>query len=93
MATFDEVSMLRVTDDFGAQVVVGCIPDSGSEFMGVGEQGSWAEDCKPVTSVIIDVNGAVQLTNHKDVASMAAWLSAAAVWLRTRQLVDGEGNE
>lgn len=85
--------MLRVTDEFGAQVVIGCIPDSAHEFMGVGEQDSWAETCQPITSVILDVNGAVQLTNHKDVASMAAWLSAAAVWLRTRQLVDGEGNE
>ncbi|NDE15611.1 hypothetical protein EBZ80_11845 [bacterium] len=93
MATFDEVSMLRVTDDFGHQVVVGCVPGSGSEFMGVGEDGSWAEHCRPITSVIIDVSGAVQLTNHKDVASMAAWLSAAAVWLRTRQLADGEGND
>jgi hypothetical protein len=90
MAEFDEVSMLRVTDDAGAQVVIACIPQNAKEFMSIGEPDSWTEHCRPITSVIIDVAGAIQLTDSKDVSAMAAWLSAASVWLRTRQLTEEE---
>lgn len=90
MADFDEVSMLRITDSAGAQAVVACVPSTAKEFMSIGEPESWTENCRPVTSVIIDVSGAIQLTDSKDVATMAAWLSAASVWLRTRQLTEEE---
>jgi hypothetical protein len=90
MAEFDEVSMLRVTDESGAQVVVACVPENAKEFLSIGEPESWTEHCRPITSVIIDVSGAIQLTNSKDVSAIAAWLSAAAVWLRTRQLTEEE---
>jgi hypothetical protein len=87
----DEVSMLRVTDDSGAQAVVACVPESAKEFMSIGDSDSWTEHCLPITSVILDVSGAVQLTDHKDVSALAAWLSAASVWLRERQLLEEEG--
>lgn len=88
MGKMDEVSMLRATDDAGIQVVIACVPEGAKEFMSIGDPESWTENCRPVTSVIIDSSGAAQLTDHKDVAALSAWLSAAAVWLRERQLLE-----
>jgi hypothetical protein len=90
MERMDELSLLRVTDSSGAQMVVACVPESGSEFVSVGEPDSWTEHCRPVTSVLIDTTRILQLTSPSDVASLAAWLSAAAVWLREKELMNDD---
>jgi hypothetical protein len=90
MAEIDDVSMIRITDSAGAQAVIACVPSRAKEFMSIGEPESWTENCKPVTSVIVDVSGAVQLTDADDVSALAAWLSAASVWLKTKQLTEEE---
>ena len=59
----------------------------------MGEQDSWTESCRPVTSVVVDVSGVVQLTNAQDVAALSAWLGAASVWLKTIQLEEEADDE
>jgi len=87
-SSMDEISMLRITDGKGDQLVLACFPAGAEELIAVGEEDSWAEECEPITSVLITTSDTVQLTNAKDISALAAWLSAASVWLKTRQLLD-----
>jgi hypothetical protein len=82
--------MVRVSDEAGAQMVIACVPGSAKDLVCIGQDDSWTANCKPVTSVIFDVSVAVQLTNHRDVAALSGWLSAAAVWLKSRQKLERE---
>jgi hypothetical protein len=84
----EEISMLRVTDGKGDQLVLACFPAGAEDLISVGEEDSWTEDCQPITSVIITASDTLQLTNPKDISALAAWLSAASIWLKTRQLLD-----
>jgi hypothetical protein len=93
MSTAQSVSLIRVTDDTGVQLVFACVPQGSSGLVCVGEQDSWTEECKPITSVIADMSGVIQLTNAKDVAALSAWLGAAAVWLKTVQLEEDLDDE
>jgi hypothetical protein len=81
------VSLLRVTGEDGERAVLACADHRGQEALSLSD--GWLEDCAPVPSVILDCSGAVQLTNYQDVSAMAAWLSAAAVWLQIQQLEEG----
>lgn len=74
-------------------MVVACVPGTAKDLVCIGQDESWTANCKPVTSVIFDVSAAVQLTNHRDISALSGWLSAAAVWLKSRQLLEGEGAE
>lgn len=74
--------MLRLTDDAGEQFVAACVSEGSAGLLSFGEEDSWTEHCKPVTSVIIDSSSAVQLTDPKDLESLSAWIAAAAMWLR-----------
>jgi hypothetical protein len=92
MSDAQAVSLLRVTDDAGSQFVAACVPAGSASLVAVGEDESWTESCRPVTSVLLDVNGIVQLTDSRDISAVSAWLAAAAVWLREMQL-DEEAEE
>jgi hypothetical protein len=83
-----EISLLRVTDDAGHQLACACVPAGAGDRVCIGEPDSWLENCRPVTSVIFDCSGAVQITDARDISALAAWLSAAAVWLKTVQLTE-----
>ena len=94
MSPIDDVSMVRVTDEAGSQMVIACVPGTAKDLVCIGQDESWTANCKPITSVIFDVSGAVQLTDHRDVAALSGWLSAAAVWLKSRQLLErGEDDD
>lgn len=93
MSTTQSVSLLRVTDDAGEQLVLACVPSGSAGLVCMGEQDSWTESCRPVTSVVVDVSGVVQLTNAQDVAALSAWLGAASVWLKTIQLEEEADDE
>lgn len=84
--------MLRVTDDAGQQLVFACMTAGSSEYLSVGEHDSWLENCRSITSVVADCSGAIQLTDPRDISALAAWLSAAAIWLKTVQLTEEEGS-
>ena len=93
MATAQSVSLLRVTDAAGEQLVCACVPAGSEGLVCMGEPDSWTQFCRPATSVVIDLSGVVQLTNAKDVFALSAWLGAAGVWLRTLQLEEDCDNE
>lgn len=93
MSTAQSVSLLRVTAADGEQMVLACVPEGSGSLVCMGESESWAETCRPVTSILVDVSGVVQLTNPKDVSALSAWLGAAAIWLKTLQLEEELGDE
>jgi hypothetical protein len=86
MSAPQEISMLRITDDAGEQLIAACVSGDAADLLCIGQQDSWAEDCRPITSVIISVSGAIQITDPADVAAVSAWLGAAATWLRITML-------
>jgi hypothetical protein len=85
MASQYNVSMLRVNGGNGEQAVAACVAGEGG-VLGTGEEGAWLENCGPEPSIVLDCTCVVQLTDPRDVSAMAAWLSAAAVWLQVQQL-------
>lgn len=87
-SSMEEISMLRVTDGKGDQMVLACFPAGAEDLIAVGDEDSWAENCAPITSLLITVSDTMQFTNSKDISALAAWLSAASVWLKSRQLLD-----
>ena len=89
MASQYSVSLLRVTDSTGEQAVVACVTGDDT-VLGVGEEGAWLEACSVEPSVVLDCTSVVQLTDPKDVSAIAAWLSAAAVWLQIQKLESEE---
>jgi len=84
-----QVAILRVTSSSGEQLVACCSPAAASHLVCVGEQDTWLSDCVPMTSVYLDATGAVQLTDPDDVAAIATWLAAAAVWLKSQRMEEG----
>lgn len=82
MSKREDVSMMRLTDDAGSQLLAACVTDGSCDLLCVGEPESFAENCRPVTSVIIDVNAAIQITDPNDLDAMSAWIAAASIWLR-----------
>lgn len=88
MSSHYNVSMLRVTASNGEQAVAACVTGEDT-VLGVGEEGAWLEGCTGEPSVVLDCTCVVQLTDPRDVSALAAWLSAAAVWLQM-QLLESE---
>lgn len=93
MTNRQSVSLVRITDVSGAQLVMACVPEGSADLVCMGEEDSWTETCLPVTSVVIDLNGIVQLTDSRDVAALSAWLGAASVWLKMLQMEGGEDDD
>lgn len=85
MGKREDVSMMRLTDEAGSQLLAACVSSGSCDLICVGEPDSFAASCKPVTSVIIDVSAAIQITDPLDLDAMAAWISAASIWLRMAQ--------
>lgn len=83
------VSMLRVVASNGEQAVAACVTEDDT-VLGIGEEGAWLEGCSAEPSVVLDCTCVVQLTDPRDVSALAAWLSAAAVWLQIQQLESEE---
>ena len=90
MSDRQAVSILRVTDDAGAQLVAACVPHGSEDLLCYGEADSWTESCRPITSVVIDASAILQLTNPKDLYSLSAWLGAAGTWLKVMQIEERE---
>lgn len=80
------IAMLRITGTNGEQAAAACVDGTPGGPLGVGEEDGWLSGCKEVPSVVFDCTQVVQLSDPKDVSAMAAWLSAAAVWLRIQIL-------
>lgn len=85
MGKREDVSMMRLTDEAGSQLLAACVSAGSCDLICVGEPDSFAENCRPVTSVIIDVSAALQITDPHDLDAMSAWISAASLWLRMAQ--------
>jgi hypothetical protein len=86
MSTDYQVSLLRVTGANGEQAVAACVNGDAGGVLGVGDEEGWLGTCEDVPSVVLDCTEVIQLTNPKDVSALAAWLSAAAVWLQVQLL-------
>ena len=82
------IAVLRLTDSSGEQLVCCCAPSGGVATVMIGDEQS--EYGRPVCGIVIDSTGPIEITNPKDASAVAAWLSAAAVWLRVQQLQDKE---
>lgn len=80
------VSMIRLTDESGSQVVAACVPQEGFGPLGVEDPEGWLHGCIELDSIILDTSGVVQITDSRDATALSAWLSAAAIWLRVREL-------
>jgi hypothetical protein len=93
MSGTQSISLLRLTDEEGEQMVFACVPKGSTSLVCMGEEDSWTETCKPVTSVIVDVSGVLQITNSQDLAALSAWLGAASVWLKTIQIEEEADDE
>lgn len=93
MGTQESVSLLRLTDEAGEQLVFACVAAGSVGLVCMGEEDSWTASCRPMTSIIVDGSGVVQLTNANDVAALSAWLGAASVWLKTLQLEEEADDE
>lgn len=85
--------MLRVTDDVGEQLIAACVSADAADLLCIGQQDTWAEDCRPITSVILSVSSAIQITDPADLAAVSAWLAAAATWLRICMLESEDSEE
>lgn len=83
------VALLRMTDCSGEQLVCCCAP-SGSGATVVFEALEDGSE-SPARGIVIDSSGPIQITNPKDASALAAWLSAAAVWLQVQQIQDKGG--
>lgn len=86
MGYLTSVSLLRVRDSSGTSAVAACLNGDIDGVMGLGEPEGWLSVCHDEPSVILDTDDVVQLTNPADVRALAAWLSAAAVWLQVQLL-------
>lgn len=95
MERADEIQMLRLADDMGSLLVAACIPRNARDIVQVGAYEQWAE-LEHSTSVVIDTSSIIQVTDPSTISALAAWLSAAAAWLKIQQLRDqseGEGDD
>lgn len=90
MTTDYHVSLLRVTDVNGEQAVAACVNGDAGGVLGIGDEEGWLGPCQDVPSVVLDCTQVVQLVDPKDVSALAAWLSAAAVWLQVQLLEQEE---
>ena len=84
--------MLRLTDSSGAEMLCCCASDGGRALLCIGDPDQ-LESLRPVSGIIIDTTGPLQITNVRDAQALAAWLSAAAVWLRIEQMVEQLGDD
>lgn len=90
MSKKEDISMIRLTDDSGEQFVAACVSEGSCGLLSLGEADSWTEHCRPITSVIIDASAALQVTDPRDLESLSAWLSAAAMWLRVALVAEDD---
>lgn len=85
MKTKDDVALLRVTGTHGGKAVVACVAGSPIGLPGIDDH-AFQCDCSDEPSVVMHCPTALQLTDPADVSALAAWLSAAAVWLQIQIL-------
>lgn len=86
MSSTSRISLLRVTGSNGEQAVAACVNGDIGGVLGLGEEDGWLAACEDEPSVVFDCTKVVQLRDPKDVFAMAAWLSAAGVWLQVQLL-------
>lgn len=77
------ISMLRLIDQSGEQMVCCCVDKGAPAVLAIGND---TDDATPAQGIVIDTTAPIQITSVKDAQALSAWLAAAAVWLRVREL-------
>lgn len=64
-----------------------CAATEGQAILCIGDPET--RDLRQANGIIIDTTGPVEITNTKEAYALSAWMSAAAVWLRSQEIAEG----
>jgi hypothetical protein len=79
MSNKSHISIFKMGDSAGERLLVCCSPKSGQSLVCIHDEETGAD--QHAAGIIIDTTGPLQITNPKEISALAAWLSAAAIWL------------